>query len=387
MQTLLQNTEVEESLTQQAENDDNLNTGFNPLEGELIDDDGGETDVSEDVSEETASQSDDADSDVVEQGSDTGDSDGGGDNAGTSDRVDEEGHEADGEEGEEVSALSESLGKLKTPKGRDYSKFSEEDAKYLKQMSNEAFEHFSKLSEKSNKLQEEIEAVKQQAAKEVTTADHPDAYILSDEYKDTYANMSKAQQEQQHWRAQLIKIRNGENWQNIEGYNDAGQLVIGKDAFKPTQQSEIDVEMAMQEAAGLSRKFNSDLDNVSKSYKKNYEDAVTLLDREQKANFAWTTDDAVAKQELVLPNVGSTTIQQIKTTFSNALPKTFQKHPLAELASNLFVTLQLQAAHADSEKAAVKEEVRKEPKAKRKSSVAATESSDEEFSVPDWMNV
>jgi hypothetical protein len=353
-------------LTQQAEIDDNLNTGFNPLEGELIDDDGGEADVSEDVSEEAASQSDDADSNVVEQGSDTGDSDGGGDNAGTSEGADEEGHEADGEEGEEVSALSESLGKLKTPKGRDYSKFSEEDAKYLKQMSNEAFEHFSKLSEKSNKLQEEIEAVKQQAAKEVTTADHPDAYILSDEYKDTYANMAKAQQ-------------------NIEGYNDAGQLVIGKDAFKPTQQSEIDVEMAMQEAAGLSRKFNSDLDNVSKSYKKNYEDAVSLLDREQKANFAWTTDDAVAKQELVLPNVGSTTIQQIKTTFSNALPKTFQK--LAELASNLFVTLQLQAAHADSEKAAVKEEVRKEPKAKRKASVAATESSDEEFSVPDWMNV
>lgn len=374
-------------MTQQAETDDNLNTGFNPLEGELIDDDGGEADASEDVSAETSAQSEDADGAASEQGSHTADSDGGGDNGDSSDRADEEGHEEDGEEGEEVSALSESLGKLKTPKGRDYSKFSEEDAKYLKQMSNEAFEHFSKLSEKSNKLQEEMEAVKQQAAKEVTTADHPDAYILSDEYKDTYANMSKAQQEQQHWRAQLIKIRNGENWQNIEGYNDAGQLVIGKDAFKPTQQSEIDVEMAMQEAAGLSRKFNSELDNVSKSYKKNYEDAVTLLDREQKANFAWTTDDAVAKQELVLPNVGSTTIQQIKTTFSNALPKTFQKHPLAELASNLFVTLQLQAAHADSEKAAVKEEVRKEPKAKRKASVAATESSDEEFSVPEWMNV
>ena len=385
MQTLLQNTEVEESLTQQAETDDNLNTGFNPLEGELIDDDGG--DVSGDVPAETSVQSEDVDGAASEQGLHTADSDGGGDNGDSSDRADEEGHEAAGEEGEEVSALSESLGKLKTPKGRDYSKFSEEDAKYLKQMSNEAFEHFSKLSEKSNKLQEEMEAVKQQAAKEVTTADHPDAYILSDEYKDTYTNMSKAQQEQQHWRAQLIKIRNGENWQNIEGYNDAGQLVIGKGAFKPTQQSEIDVEMAMQEAAGLSRKFNSELDNVSKSYKKNYEDAVTLLDREQKANFAWTTDDAVAKQELVLPNVGSTTIQQIKTTFSNALPKTFQKHPLAELASNLFVTLQLQAAHADSEKAAVKEEVRKEPKAKRKASVAATESSDEDFSVPDWMNV
>ena len=119
MQTSLQNTELEESLTQQAEADDNLNTGFNPLEGELIDDDGGEADVSEDVSAETSAQSEDADGAASEQGSHTADSDGGGDNAGTSDGADEEGHEEDGDEGEEVSALSESLGKLKTPKGRD----------------------------------------------------------------------------------------------------------------------------------------------------------------------------------------------------------------------------------------------------------------------------
>ena len=127
MQTLLQNTEVEKSLTQQAETDDDLNTGFNPLEGELIDDDGG--DVSEDVPAETSAQSEDADGAASEQGSHTADSDGGGDNGDSVDRADEEGHEEDGEEGEEVSALSESLGKLKTPKGRDYSKFSEEDAK------------------------------------------------------------------------------------------------------------------------------------------------------------------------------------------------------------------------------------------------------------------
>ena len=59
---------------------------------------------------------------------------------------------------------------------------------------------------------------------------------------------------------------------------------------------------------------------------------------------------------------------------------------MAELASNLFVTLQLQAVHAASEKAAVKEAKRKEPKARTKSS-KATANSEDMLSVPDWMNV
>jgi len=386
MQTSLQNTELEESLTQQAGEDDSLNKGFNPIEGELIDD-GGEDDVQEDVSSEAEAQSDGSDSAEAEYETPDDDSDGAGDVSREAGDVSEDGREEDVQEDTEVSSLSKTLGKLNTPKGRDYSKFSEEDAKYLKQMSNDAFEHFSKRAEENVKLQQEVEEVKQQSTKEVAAADHPDAYILSEEYKDTYANMSKAQQEQHHWRTQLINIRNGKGWQNIEGYDNAGRMVLGKQQYKPTQQAEIDVEMAMQEAAGLSRKFNGELENVSKSHKKNYDDAVSVLEREQKANFAWTTDDDVAKQELVLPNVGSITIKQLKTTFSEALPKTFQNHPLAELASNLFVTLQLQAAHADSEKTAIKEEVRKEPKAKRKSSTGATASSKDELTVPDWMDM
>ena len=376
MQTQLQNTEVEESLAQEMANDDS-NTESISFDGELIEDDeGNEGDVQEDVQEAVEASSDGSTDAEDDDGTV---SDGGGD-----DDDNEEVSEGTADEDEEASELSKSLGKLNTPKGRDYSKFSEEDAKYLKQMSNDAFEHFSKRAEENKNLQESLEKAKDSSQ---SIADHPEAYLLSDEYKDHAANLTKAQQEQAHWRAQLIKIRNGENWQNIEGYNEAGQLITSKDGYKPTQQSEVDVEMAMQEAAGLSRKFSDKLENVSTSYSKSYKDAVQLLDSEQKANFAWTTDEAVAKQELVIPNMGNTTIQQIKTGFSSALPKTFQKHPLAELASNLFVTLQLQSAHAASEKAAVKESKRKEPKAKRKSSAGATPSSKDDLTLPDWMDI
>jgi len=377
MPTVLQNTEVEESLTKQANEEEQTTTTFNPLEGSLVDDDEGV--VADAESEESDGDSDGEPSEEVALPE--GDLE--------EEEADEEGESEDGEDAEEAAEDSEDLSSTlkkatdRVVKARDYSRFSTEDAKYLKQMSNEAFEHFAKRTEETAALQQKLDST---SDKERITADHPDSYILSEDYKEIYGKLSQAQQEQQHWRSQLLKIRNGDAWQNIEGYNDKGQLVMQKNSFKPTQQAEIDVEMALQEAVGLGRKFTDDLNGVSDTHKSSYNDAVTLLEREQNANFAWLTDEKVAKEKIVVPNTGATTIQELKDGFTEALPKTFRKHPMAELASNLFVTLQLQAAHSSSENAKAKEAKRKEPKARRKSSSASADSEDE-LSVPDWMNL
>ena len=366
MQTALQNTEVEKSLIKQIDAEDQTATTFNPLEGDLVEED----EASEDAAEEEPSEEEEVklpEGDLEE------------------DTADEEEPETEGEKEEVVEeGLSSTLKKAteNIPAGRDYSKYSEEDAKFLKQMSNEAFEHFSKRSEEFATIVKQLDEKKTSKP----AIDHPDAYVLSDEYKENYANFTKAQQEQQHWRDQLIKIRNGDSWQNIEGYDKGDRLVLSKDAFKPTQQAEIDVEMALQEAVGLNRKYTEGLDALSKTYKDNYSDAVTTLEREQNANFAWLTDDKVAQEKIVLPNVGTTTVQTIKDSFTEALPKTFRSHPMAELASNLFVTLQLQAAYSSSENAKAKEAKRKEPKARRKSSSTSSDAGDD-LSVPDWMDL
>jgi hypothetical protein len=374
MPTALQNTEVETLLTQQVEAEEGL-TSFNPLDGELTEDE----DKTTEEGEETPSEEGDGEEEKLPEG----------DLEETEEEETEEEEEAEEDDEEETeeeeSPLSDTLKKAteKVVKARDYSKYGEEDAKYLKQMSNEAFEHFAKKTEETSALQQKLDST---SDKERITADHPDSYILSEDYKEIYGKLSQAQQEQQHWRGQLLKIRNGDAWQNVEGYNDKGQLVMQKESFKPTQQAEIDVEMALQEAVSLGRKFTDDLNGVSDTHKSSYNDAVTLLEREQNANFAWLTDEKVAKEAIVIPNTGKTTIQDLKDGFTNALPKTFRKHPLAGLASNLFVTLQLQAAHSSSEKVAAKEAKRKEPKARRKASKASADD-EGELNVPEWMNL
>ena len=364
MQTALQNTEVEESLTKQV-NEEEQATTFNPLEGDLVEED---DEVSEDAEEESSEEEEETkppEGDLEEE----------------EEEVEEAVEES---EKEEEEGLSSTLKKAteNIPAGRDYSKYSEEDAKYLRQMSNEAFEHFSKRSQEAAELAKQLEDAKSNKS----DVDHPDAYVLSDEYKENYANYAKSQREQQHWRDQLIKIRNGEPWQNIEGYDKSDSIVISKGTFKPTQQAEIDVEMALQEAVGLNRKISDNLNNGSQTYKANYDQAIDLLEREQNANFAWRTDEKVAQEKIVIPKVGATTIQTIKNDFEKALPKTFRKHPMAELASNLFVTLQLQMAHSASENVKVKEAKRKEPKAKRKSSSASADAGGD-LSLPEWMDL
>ena len=369
MQTVLQNTDVEDSLTKQASED-----AFNPLDGgNLLDD--AET-VEEAPEEEPVEEpQEEPEEEAVEEEEEVESSE-------EEEETEEEEDETEEDETEEEGFSGQLKSATKNiPGARDYSKYSEEDAKYLKQMSNEAFEHFSKKSNENVELQKKLEDTSTQQ-----TADHPDAYVLSDEYKDSYANLTKAQQEQQHWRSQLIKIRNGESWSSIQGYDNKGSMVLNKEAYKPTQQAEIDVEMALQEAVTLNRKFSDNMENVSKTFKGNYNEAVTLLESEQRSNFAWLTDEKVANEEIVLPNIGTTSIKAVKNSFEKAIPKTFRNHPLAELASNLFVTLQLQSAQSVAEKVKTKESKRKEPKTRRKGSSKTSVSADD-LSIPDWMNL
>jgi len=372
MQTALQNTDVEDSLTKLASED-----AFNPLDGGNLLDDAETVDEEQAPAEEPAEEpQEEPEEEAVEELEEE-------------ESEEEEAEEPEKEEEEETEEEEEEegfSGQLKKatkniPSARDYSKYSEEDTKYLKQMSNEAFEHFSKKSDENVELQKKLEESSEQQ-----TADHPDAYVLSDEYKESYANLTKAQQEQQHWRDQLIKIRNGESWSSIQGYDDKGSMVLNKESYKPTQQAEIDVEMALQEAVTLNRKFSDKMQNVSKTFKGNYDEAVTLLESEQKANFAWITDDKVANTEIVLPNIGTTSIKAVKNSFEKAIPKTFRNHPLAELASNLFVTLQLQSAQSTADKVKTKESKRKEPKTRRKGSSKTSVSADD-LSVPEWMDL
>ena len=193
------------------------------------------------------------------------------------DEAEEDKEEAEEDEPEELTTedvLGDPLkedDKEDEPKGRTYEGFDDEDKQYAKQMSNAAYDHFTK------KLQT-LKAGKSTAEETQDLLSHPEAYSLNPEYQQLVTDYDKATQEKAHWRKQLVAIRNGENWRSVEGYDKNGKIVHGRDEFQPTAESEIDVQAALTEAQTMSKSFSQRAQSIQHNHATNYKDSVQMLE-------------------------------------------------------------------------------------------------------------
>ena len=278
------------------------------------------------------------------------------------------------------------------PESRNYEEFDETERPLLKQMSNAAFEKYSKNRNEMVEAKQQLEDLRAKAPDSKlpdSFHEHPEAYTLSPEYREAAGNYGKAQTEYTHWKKQLINVRNGEPWQGIDGYNADGQMVAGKQGFKATQSSEIDIESALQEAKNFMNQFGQQASHIQDNYSKIYSEADDMLSSEQKKHFEWEENAEKLKTTVETPGGKSATIGDLKKGFFDAMPGNFQKHPVTNLASNLYVTLQLYASELgklkkqlDISETNKKDSRRVEPRSGRKSESASSD--DEIFSVDDF---
>ena len=259
-------------------------------------------------------------------------------------------------------------------------------------MSNAAFEKYSKNRNEMVEAKQQLEELRTKTPDSKLPDnfhEHPEAYTLSPEYREAAGNYGKAQTEYAHWKKQLINVRNGEPWQGIDGYNTDGQMVAGKQAFKATQSSEIDIESALQEAKNFMNQFGQQASHIQDNYSKIYSDADSMLSSEQKKHFAWEENSDRLKTAVETPGGKSSTIGDLKQGFFDAMPGNFQKHPVTNLASNLYVTLQLYSAELgklkkqlDISETNKKDSRRVEPRSGRRSESASSD--DEVFLTDDF---
>ena len=278
------------------------------------------------------------------------------------------------------------------PGARNYDDFDEAERPLLKQMSNAAFEKYSKNRKEMVEAKQQLEELRGKAPESKAPEnihEHPEAYTLSPEYREAANNYGKAQTEYNHWKKQLINVRNRESWSGIDGYDANGQMVSSKQAYKATQSSEIDIESALQEAKNFMNQFGQQASHIQDNYSQIYNSAQDMLSEEQKKYFEWEVNDEKLKNEVDIPDGKKATIGEIKKGFFDAMPGNFQKHPVTNLASNLYVTLQLYASELgklkkqlDISETNKKDSRRVEPRSGRKSESASSD--DEIFSVDDF---
>jgi len=303
------------------------------------------------------------------------------------DEAEEDKEEAEEDEPEELTTedvLGDPLkedDKEDEPKGRTYEGFDDEDKQYAKQMSNAAYDHFTK------KLQT-LKAGKSTAEETQDLLSHPEAYSLNPEYQQLVTDYDKATQEKAHWRKQLVAIRNGENWRSVEGYDKNGKIVHGRDEFQPTAESEIDVQAALTEAQTMSKSFSQRAQSIQHNHATNYKDSVQMLEEEQRKQFKWLEDKEMGKKTIDIPNFGKTSINKLRKTFIDVLPKVFANHPMSELATNLWINNQIMA----KQQLELTEKVKKQTRNKKDmlrgepTSKASKADDDEMFTMDDLMN-
>jgi len=303
------------------------------------------------------------------------------------DEAEEDKEEAEEDEPEELTTedvLGDPLkedDKEDEPKGRTYEGFDDEDKQYAKQMSNAAYDHFTK------KLQT-LKAGKSTAEETQDLLSHPEAYSLNPEYQQLVTDYDKATQEKAHWRKQLVAIRNGENWRSVEGYDKNGKIVHGRDEFQPTAESEIDVQAALTEAQTMSKSFSQRAQSIQHNHATNYKDSVQMLEEEQRKQFKWLEDKEMGKKTIDIPNFGKTSINKLRKTFIDVLPKVFANHPMSELATNLWINNQIMA----KQQLELTEKVKKQTRNKKDmlrgepTSKASKADDDEVFTMDDLMS-
>ena len=267
------------------------------------------------------------------------------------------------------------------PKGRTYEGFDDEDKQYAKQMSNAAYDHFTK------KLQT-LKTGKSTAEETQDLLSHPEAYSLNPEYQQLVTDYDKAAQEKAHWRKQLVAIRNGENWRSVEGYDKSGKIVHGRDEFQPTAESEIDVQAALTEAQTMSKSFSQRAQSIQHNHATNYKDSVQMLEDEQRKQFKWLEDKEMGKKTIDIPNFGKTSINKLRKTFLNVLPKVFSNHPMSELATNLWINNQIMAKQQLELTEKVKKQTRNKKDMLRGEPTSKTSKADDDemFTMDDLMN-
>ncbi len=213
---------------------------------------------------------------------------------------------------------------------RDYSKFEEKDRGILRQVPNAVFNYLKeRLPELYNKAKEtdrlgqETATLKDQLTKTAKNYyDHPDAFRLSEDYQGLTSKYQQAEFEENFWQQQLLKIRNGEQWQTITGYDRDGNPILSN-LIDPDISHEEKVRRNVYQLGNIKSQLGQQATQLQTSFKQNFEGATNETMAKVEAVVSKMLPDLRPKDEHV-------------NTFKEAMYPGFRNHPMTTVAAKLF---------------------------------------------------
>lgn len=216
----------------------------------------------------------------------------------------------------------------------DYSAFSPEETVVLKQMSNQAREFAAKTLKELKELRNQKPDVYYQ---------HQDAYLLDPQYKELNTTIDYAAKEADHWKQQLLAIRQGKPWMLLEGFDDKGNPIT-KGPFKATDEADINVANALQVVSAQVAQMQNQRAGYGQQYQQRVKQDNAVLEAERQARFEWVKDPAKLEEKVDIGNGTQVSIKQLRDDFKNLFARYHHGNPVLEVAADMFTALQIYGA-------------------------------------------
>lgn len=244
---------------------------------------------------------------------------------------------------------------------RDYTGYTAEEAALGKQMSNAAWQLFDKRTK-------EVKQLQQKGAASDNYYQHPEAYTLTPEYRESVQRSQLANVEARHWEEQLLNIRNGKPWTILRGFDKNNQPVYDG-PYKPTDRDEIAVQNALTQSSTAYNQFQMQQQQMAQGFTQKVQADTQAINQEMAGMFEWVADPAKLKEIVPVEGVNEqVTVERIKDDFKALVPAYHRNNVMTDFASNLFASLQIYAneirelrAKVAAAEAAKEEVVRAEP--------------------------
>lgn len=248
------------------------------------------------------------------------------------------------------SILTPPKGKVEAPKGeervktiappskdkvvRDYNGLEPAVVSHLKQMSDQAYKYVRGLLDEKKQLE---------SLKDSTFLQHPDAYTLSPEYKQTLTEVNLANQEASLWKSALLSCRSSKPFSVPTGFDKNGNFVMSQE-IQPTDELELQLQQAFTNCNSVSQQTSQELETLKGQFGSRAQNDMKMIEAENTKRFAWVSDPSLLEYTVNIEGVGEKSLKQVKDDFCNLFPPYLRNNPATTTAANLFIALRIQDA-------------------------------------------
>lgn len=219
---------------------------------------------------------------------------------------------------------------------RDYSQYSQDEARVLKQMSNDGFQLTTKLMKENKELGK---------LKDSTYLQHEHAYILDPQFQKMQTDIRDANVEANHFLAQLSRAEKGETVRDFLGWDAQGKPVLGgeiKADASIVEQLRSKYQTVVNGVTNLKQKAQE----IPTKYQAQIKNDMQAIMETSKEMFSWEKDEKLLEHTVPFQyedGVKDVSLKKIRDDFVAMIPAYMQSHPMTRVAANMAVAIRLGA--------------------------------------------